>query len=366
MVDAQDRSPLTVVSVAYPLAPVRADAVGGAEQIVHLMDRGLVDRGHRSIVVACRGSEVAGELVSTDVPPGPLTPAAHLSAIVEHQRVLERAIAHWRPDVVHLHGHDFDAYLPAPDVPTLATLHLPMPLVIARLDLLRRANTWLHGVSSAQHRTLPITAALLPPIDNGVAVDLLPRSVMRRRFALTLGRICPEKGFHLALDAAHRARMPLLIGGAVFPYETHQRYFEREIAPRLDRERRFIGPLTTPARRRLLNSARCVLIPSLVAETSSLAAMEALACGTPVIALPSGALPDIVEHGTTGYVVRTVEEMAEAIQRTEAIDPQVCQTRARVRFSADRMVDQYVERYQWMMTQQSHRTADTTICRLSA
>lgn len=366
VVDAQGEASLTVMSVAYPLAPVRDDAVGGAEQIVHAIDCGLTRRGHRSIVVACAGSAVAGVLVSTDPPSGPLTPETREQAAAGHQRAVRQAIARWQPDVVHLHGHDFDAYLPPAGVPVLVTLHLPMTLLTARIDRVRRAGTWMHGVSGAQQRTVPPTPLLLPPIDNGVDVDRLPQQLARRGFALALGRICPEKGFHLALEAAHRARVPLLLAGIVFPYEAHQRYFEREIVPRLDRDRRFMGPVTTKARRRLLNSARCVLIPSVVEETSSLVAMEALACGTPVIAYANGALPDIVENGVTGFLVRTVEEMAAAIARAATLAPRVCQAQARARFSVERMVDQYIERYRWMVSQQSGCRADATTCRLSA
>jgi glycosyltransferase involved in cell wall biosynthesis len=87
------------------------------------------------------------------------------------------------------------------------------------------------------------------------------------------------------------------------------------------------------------------LVPSLAPETSSLVAMEALACGTPVIAFPAGALAEIVEHGRTGFLVRDIGEMAAAIGRSEAIDPETCRAAARTRFSRDRMVEAYVARY---------------------
>jgi glycosyltransferase involved in cell wall biosynthesis len=131
----------------------------------------------------------------------------------------------------------------------------------------------------------------------------------------------------------------------VFPYAAHQRFFEKEIAPRLDRSRRFIGPVTFDQKKRLLASARCLLAPSLVPETSSLVAMEALACGTPVIAFASGALAQIVEDGRTGFVVRTMEEMAEAIRRVDLIDPEVCRQSAQARFSMSRTVENYFGLY---------------------
>jgi glycosyltransferase involved in cell wall biosynthesis len=98
-------------------------------------------------------------------------------------------------------------------------------------------------------------------------------------------------------------------------------------------------------KRRLLSAARCLLLPSLAPETSSLVTMEALACGTPVIAFPAGALPEIVEHGRTGFIVEDEREMAEAIHAATRIDPDVCRAAARQRFSFARTVERYVALY---------------------
>jgi len=162
---------------------------------------------------------------------------------------------------------------------------------------------------------------------------------------MALGRICPEKGFHIALEAARRARVPLYIGGQVFPYEAHQRFFATELVPRLCSPHRFLGPVNRARKQRLLAAARCLLVPSLVPETSSLVAMEALSCGTPVIAFRKGALSEIVEDGKTGFLVEHEKEMAEAIHATTSLDPRLCREIARRRFSVARMTEQYLALY---------------------
>ncbi|MBV8912828.1 MAG: glycosyltransferase, partial [Acetobacteraceae bacterium] len=168
----------------------------------------------------------------------------------------------------------------------------------------------------------------------------------KSRYAVMLSRVCPEKGLHLALEAAHLAGSKLLIGGEIFAYPSHQEYFTNEVKPLLDRQRRYLGPLGFHQKRRILAAARCLLIPSLVHETSSLVAMEAASCGTPVIAFSNGALPEVVEHGRTGFIVEDANEMAAALERVDEIDLEVCRQVARERFTLERMTSAYIARYQ--------------------
>jgi glycosyltransferase involved in cell wall biosynthesis len=342
---------VTVLNVAYPFAPVGADAVGGAEQVLSQLDSALSRSGDHSLVIACAGSQVAGRLFSIPVVEGPITTEVRLSIHQQVRHRLREVLERWPVDLVHLHGVDFLEYLPPAGVPVLVTLHLPpawYPPGVFRLD---RPATFLQGVSQSQHRACPPCPGLLPPIENGVSLDSFGSTRhARRSFAFALGRICPEKGFHLALRAARKAQVPLWLAGQVFPYEAHQRYFATEIAPHLDQQARFLGAVGLNRKRRLLAAARCLLVPSLAPETSSLVAMEALASGTPVVAFASGALPEIVEHGKTGFLVRDEDEMADALSALDEIDPENCRKAARERFSIEKTVRAYLRRYAELAT----------------
>lgn len=348
---------LTVLSVSFPLAPVSRDTVGGSEQVLCQLDAALEAAGHRSLVIACEGSSVRGALIATPQPMGSLE-QARTAAQAAHRRAIEMALQRWPIDVIHMHGIDFHAYLPPPGVPTLVTLHGPFWWYPREALSPVRPETYLHCVSAAQRRTAPPGVNLLPDIQNGVDVDALGRRHARRNFALSLGRICHEKGFHLALDAARMARVPMLLAGAVYTYPEHQKHFWNDIVPRLDERRRFIGPLGFVRKRRFLAAARCLLVPSLVEETGSLVAMEALAAGTPVIAFPKGALSEVIEDGVTGFLVEGVEEMAAAIHKVGRIDPEACRAAARTRFSSTTMNEAYLRVYHELAGRQAAAACD--------
>jgi glycosyltransferase involved in cell wall biosynthesis len=340
---------LTVLNVAYPFAHVGPDAVGGAEQVLSQVESALANAGHQSLVLACGGSKTTGKLFPTTTCSEPITEEVRQWHWRECALKIREICFNWKVDLVHYHGVDFYHYLPQDNTPVLATLHLPLSWYPAAMLKTSRADTWFHCVSRSQQEQCPPEVNLLPVIENGVSEFFGQKKFRKRNYAICLGRICPEKGFHLAADAARQAGLPLVLAGAVFPYQAHQEYFAQEIRPRLGARCRFIGPIGFHRKRRWIGRARCLILPSLIPETSSLVAMEALACGTPVIAFAIGALPSIVEHGKTGFLVHDLQEMAAAIRDADQIDPEACRRAAQTRFSLRRMCTCYLECYEMLV-----------------
>lgn len=335
--------PLTVLNVGYPLAAVSDSTAGGAEQIVSVLDEFLVRHGHGSVVVAPKGSRVRGELVGVAAVGQELDEAVHAEGIRQTRRAIARALESFPIDVIHMHGIDFLDYLPEPGTPVVVTLHLPPSWYPERAFAIARPDTHLVCVSPSQARACPGDYEYV--IENGIRLGSY-RPARKRGYVVALGRICPEKGFHLALEAADRCRRPLLLAGTVFGYEAHQRYFEGMIRPRLKNPHRFLGGVGLARKRRLLAAARCLLATSLVDETSSLVAMEAMACGTPVVAFRRGALAEVVSDGRTGFLVNDVDEMSAAIENAAQLDPQECRREAEQRFSAEAMFRKYSAVYE--------------------
>jgi glycosyltransferase involved in cell wall biosynthesis len=335
---------LTILSVAYPFSPVAPDCPGGAEQVLAMIDRGLTETGHRSIVLACEGSRGYGKLMEVGRIPSLIDEAAKEAAWASYRSAIASCLAGSSIDVVHFHGHDFHHYLPDNGPPRLVTLHLPLDHYPT--EALSRNDLHLHCVSRSQHESRPRGATFLDPIEN--AAPLTPPNMppRKRQYALFLGRICPEKGVHLAIEAARIAGLPVIIAGRVFPYDYHLEYFDQKILPHLGKRCRFVGPVGPDRKRRLLAGAQCLLVPSLIAETSSLVAREALVCGTPVVAYPNGNLTEVVEHGRTGYLASGPEDMAKAIERCGRLDPEACRKVGLTRFSRNAMIKAYLTTYE--------------------
>lgn len=347
---------LTVLSVAYPFAPVGPHAVGGAERILGDLDRALTAAGHNSLVVACEGSVTTGRLFPIALRQPPFDEAARTRTAGLVQSAIDAALKTYAVDLVHLHGFDFHRYRLPRDFPVLVTVHLPVSWYPPGIWSASEDTVHFQFVSESQRVSAPAHLRDAPVIPNGVA--LLPStSRPKAPYALTMGRICPEKNQHAALDAGSRANLPVLLAGRVFPYAGHVEYFQREIEPRLQSPHRFLGSVSGERKRHLLARARCLLHPTLAPETSSLVALEALAAGTPVIAYRSGALCEIVRHGLNGFLVDDVPQMADAIAGATRISPGECR-RSVEAYSLERMIGGYFSLYRSL----SSRHALQSLC----
>jgi glycosyltransferase involved in cell wall biosynthesis len=354
---------MTVLSVAYPFAPVDDQAVGGAEYILDVLDRALMNAGHRSLVVAQEGSRPQGVLFPTPEPSGILDDEKRRWCRKSFQAAIDRALSSASVDLIHMHGFDFHEYRLPGSVPILVTLHMPIAWYPREFWKRYGSNVQFQCVSESQRNCCLADMRNVQVIPNGVPLpQALPAS--KDKFAIVLGRVCPEKNMHVALEAGTLAGTPVLLGGRVFPYEAHLNYFREKIAPRLHPngtsvQHSFLGPVSGLRKEQLLGRAKCLLHATVAPETSSLVAMEALASGTPVIAFSSGALPEIVSDGETGFLVNNTIEMAAAIKRIHTIQPETCRSVARSRFSQDRMIRDYFELYK-NLASQPHVTCEDT------
>jgi glycosyltransferase involved in cell wall biosynthesis len=344
---------LRILYIAYPLLPVSEHSPGGAEQVLWTLEREMKLRGHSTCVAACAGSQIAGDLFPT----GESNPrfdeservaAAHNGSIRDW---LQDGAAS-KFDLIHDMSGGFWSHAHDLPLPVLATLHLPRRLYKPlQFDSISETVSF-SCVSQSQMAEFGDLPRMLGSVGNGIALDRFAAGnvpIGERQYALWLGRICEEKGPHTALDVAHAGGERLILAGAVYPFLYHQKYFAREIIPRLKRagsRTKFVESPSFPEKLELIRNARALLITSQINETSSIVAMEAAACGTPVIAIRRGALPEVVEQDVTGFLVSDADEMIAALARVSQIDSEQCRRYAQQHYSAARMADEYSELYE--------------------
>ncbi len=350
-------APLNILYIAYPLLTVTDASAGGAEQVLWTLERELACRGVRTAVAASAGSRVVGELFSTGDPCTEQDDYERRNQ--EHQEkildfVLQRARAGRAFDLVHDMSGSFWPCAGEVDVPVLATLHLPRSFYPSQSFQGVAANVSFNCVSQAQARSFSDLDGMIDVVPNGIALDRFAPELhingngnFSRRSLLWLGRICEEKAPHLALEIARRACLPITLAGQVYPFAYHQKYFEREIVPRLQQmpDASFISSPSFEQKRTLLREALALLITSQADETSSLVAMEAAASGTPVIAFRRGALAEVVEDGVTGFLADDLNAAIAACRSVSGIDRTACVQHAYENFSSTTMAGGYLQLY---------------------
>jgi glycosyltransferase involved in cell wall biosynthesis len=348
-----------ILYVAYPLLPIGPASCGGAEQMLHACEAEAHGRGWKTTVAACSGSSAAGSVFATGAPArGSITTerdivAAHCRKVLE--LIAVRKAVGCGFDLVHDHSGSFFNCADRLQEPVIATIHLPRDFYPANAFQHVPENLRLVCVSQSQARTFRGVAPVRV-IANGIRLEQFALETRKQDYLLWMGRICEEKGPHLALDVAAQTGMKIVLAGSVYPFAYHQEYFRREIMPRLAEmgaQAAHLEEVGGPKKSELLRNAKAVLIPSTVEETSSLVAMEAAASGTPVIGFKRGALTEVVLPGETGILVQNAEQMVRAVAEVSRIRPRACYAHAQKHFSAKRMFREYEQLYENVAARQT-------------
>lgn len=358
-----DKKVRRILYVAYPLLPVTNESCGGAEQMLSVVESEMAARGHFTTVAACAGSQVSGVLFATGrecAEPDHFTErdAEHQARLLD---LLQRTTGSQPTfDLVHDKSGSFWRRAGECNTPVLSTLHLPRHFYPGESFRNLPPNLYFNCVSDAQSNSFANIRNVVSVVHNGIQVSDFPFKPEKDDYLLWMGRVCEEKGPHLAIEVAQRTGLPLVLAGQVYPFTYHQLFYNAKIRPYLGGKNPPICFAETPTletKLRLLSNARAVLVPSLVEETSSLVAMEAMACGTPVIAFLRGAIPEVVVDQLTGLIVDDVDQMTEAVWRVGEINPYACRVHVETNHSASRMADDYEQLYERVLDLDASRSS---------
>jgi len=336
------------VSPLYERVPPRL--YGGTERVVYNLVEGQVRRGHEVTLFASGDSSTSGTL-SAVVPRAlrldhglsdPLAPH-----IVQMAQVFERADEF---DLIHCHVD----YLAFPfsrlvSTPTVHTLHGRLDVPHLRLVMSHFDTVPLVSISDAQRRPLEdLDLAWAGTVHHGLPLDGYPLGAGRGGYLAFLGRLSPEKRPDLAIEAAKRAGLPLKIAAKVDPVD--RVYFKEEIEPMLAHPLiEYLGEIGERDKAAFLGNAVGLLFPIDWPEPFGLVMIEALACGTPVIARPFGSVPEIIDEGQTGFIVDDLDDAVAAVHRVGELDRRRCREVFEERFTATRMARDYLELYSTLL-----------------
>jgi glycosyltransferase involved in cell wall biosynthesis len=332
------------VAPLYEAVPPRL--YGGTERVVAHLTDALVDLGHEVTLFASAEAHTKARLVAGRDQAIRLDPAPLMSDLAAHMAMLSDVRAMAREfDVIHFHT-DMLHFALFEDVAerTLTTMH-------GRLDLKDLPGVYqrwrqfpLVSISDHQRRPIP-QANWRATVHHGMNADMFRPSSRGRGYLAFLGRISPEKRPDRAIDIAIRAGRPLRIAAKVDRVD--KVYFEEQIRPLLDHPLvEYIGEIGDAAKSDFLGGADALVFPIDWPEPFGLVMIEAMACGTPVIAYGCGSVPEVVEPGVTGFIVSSQEEAVEAVGRLPELDRNVIRQRFEKRFSSIAMGRRYEVLYQ--------------------
>jgi glycosyltransferase involved in cell wall biosynthesis len=335
---------MRIAQVAPLHVPVPPSRYGGTERVIYDLAEALVARGHQVTLFASGDSRTSASLVPV-VPRALWQDGAATDSAAAHFRMHAEVFQRAREfDVIHTHTDYLSfPYIEHSPAAVLTTLHgrLDLPEVQAIFRLFPQAR--LVSISRAQQALAP-HASWAGTVHHGLPLEHYPFNPGPGDGLLYLGRMCAEKAPHVAIDIARAAGVPLTLAGRVDPAE--RAFFEREVQPRLAHPQvRFLGEVSHDEKLRLLGNARALVFPIDWPEPFGLVMVEAMACGTPVVARPKGAAPEVVVDGVTGFLADSDELLVASVQGASRLDRRACRRHVEKHFSVSAMTSRYEELY---------------------
>jgi glycosyltransferase involved in cell wall biosynthesis len=320
---------------------------GPWELFASLLADGLVALGHDVTLFATADSSTTGRLHSTstrgwsedDGIDPKVAECLHIASVFERADEF---------DVIH-NGFDFLplTYSELVSTPVVTTIHgFSSERIVDVYERYDATNTYVAISDADRHPRLRYAAT----VHHGIDLDAFPADPQPGDHLLFFGRIHPDKGTAHAIDVARRAGRPLVIAGIVHD----EAYFHAHVEPHIDGSHvRFVGPVAAADRGSVLGAAHALLHLIDFDEPFGFSVAEALACGTPVIAFDRGSMPEIIEDGHDGWLVRSNDEAVDAVKLVDDLDRAAIRASARRRFDATRMAAQYVEVYRGVLSGES-------------
>jgi glycosyltransferase involved in cell wall biosynthesis len=310
---------------------------GAWETVASNIAEGLVARGWDVTLFATRDSVTRARLHAV-VDRGYEEDAAIDPKVAEYLQISEMFEHAGEFDLIHS-NYDFMAltYSRLVKTPVLTTIHgFSSPKIMPVYEKYRDG----YFVSISDSDRAP-GLNYLATVYNGIDLGLYPLRECGGGDLIFLGRIHPDKGVHLAIEVAHLSGLPLLIAGII----QDQTYFHEQVEPHLDAKIRYIGPVDAAGKNSLFARARALLHLNTIPERFGLVLAEANAAGVPVIAMDLGSCREVIEDGRTGFLVDSVSQAAQALERISEIDGRACRQRVQERFSIETMVEAYERVY---------------------
>lgn len=333
---------LRIGLIAPPWVPVPPTEYGGTELVVDQLARGLQAAGHD--VVLFTTGDATCPVTRHHLHPRALGTDANLRGELPHAIAAHAALVD--VDVIHDHtvvGPLWSLALGGGHPPVVTTAHGPMDHLLRPWYATIGGHVDVVAISRNQRDSAP-DVSFAGVIHHGIDVDAMPVGRGDGGYALFLGRMSPDKGVHRAIDVARAVGVPLRIA-AKLREPDEQAYFEAVVQPLLGPGVVYLGEVGAAEKRRLLGGAVALVNPIRWPEPFGLVMIEALACGTPVLAFAEGAAPEIVDDGVTGFLCADEAAMAAALSRVGDLDRAACRAVAAARFSTRRMVADHVALY---------------------